>query len=153
MPAGMPLRSRRRSSHIAAPSRELSIDAFERAERRRVGEQNLTLEEFIAYGRWFQRSAVPDVDPRRVEAITRVDGCFGVHLADGAELVASRVVVAAGLSPFISCPEPFASLPSGRWSHAYDHDDLATFAGRRVAVIGSGQSALECAALLHEAGA
>src|SRR6185437_7535375 len=38
-------------------------------------------------------------------------------------------------------------------SHAYDHDDLGGFAGRHVAVIGSGQSALECAALLRERGA
>jgi hypothetical protein len=38
-------------------------------------------------------------------------------------------------------------------SHAYDHADLGRFAGRRVAVIGSGQSALECAALLHESDA
>jgi hypothetical protein len=38
-------------------------------------------------------------------------------------------------------------------SHSSQHHDLAQFAGRRVAVIGAGQSALETAALLHEAGA
>ena len=51
------------------------------------------------------------------------------------------------------CPEPFASLPRAVRSHSYEHADLAGFAGLRTAVIGSGQSALESAALLREAGA
>lgn len=38
-------------------------------------------------------------------------------------------------------------------SHTSHHTDLSRYAGRRVAVIGGGQSALESAALLHEAGA
>jgi thioredoxin reductase len=42
---------------------------------------------------------------------------------------------------------------AGRVSHASRHADLSTFAGRSVAVIGAGQSALESAVLLREAGA
>src|SRR4051812_1961619 len=38
-------------------------------------------------------------------------------------------------------------------SHTADHRDLSRFSGRRVLVVGGGQSALESAALLHEAGA
>jgi hypothetical protein len=38
-------------------------------------------------------------------------------------------------------------------THSFDHADLSTFAGRRVAVVGAGQSALESAALLREGGA
>jgi cation diffusion facilitator CzcD-associated flavoprotein CzcO len=38
-------------------------------------------------------------------------------------------------------------------SHSSQHGSLAGFGGARVAVIGAGQSALETAALLHEAGA
>jgi hypothetical protein len=153
MPAGMLLRSRRRSSHIADPHQELTIDEYERAEGTRVSHPSITLEEFIGYGRWFQRRAVPDVDTRRVTSVCRRDGGFRVALEDGEELDAARVVVAAGLAPFRNCPEPFAALPPSVRSHAYDHDDLSGFAGLRTAVIGSGQSALESAALLHEAGA
>ena len=153
MPAGMLLRSRRRSTHISDPRQELTIDAYERAEGRRVGHPNLTLQEFIDYGSWFQRRAAPDVDPRKVTEVARRNGGFQVTLADGERLDASRVIVAAGLSPFMYRPEAFADLPSSACSHAYEHADLTGFAGRRVTVIGSGQSALECAALLHEAGA
>ena len=154
MPAGMLLRSRRRSSHIADPRLELTIDAYERAQQTRVSNPTITLEEFVEYGRWFQRTAVPDVDPRRVTSIVR-DGAaaFRVTVDGGEEVAASRVIVAAGLSPFMNCPEPFASLPAAVRSHSYEHADLAGFAGMRTAVIGSGQSALESAALVHEAGA
>jgi len=153
MPAGMLLRSRRRSSHIADPHQELTIDAYERTTGVRVSDPTITLEQFVEYGRWFQRTAVPDVDRRRIVEIGRDGGVFRVRVDDGDELAASRVVVAAGLSPFLNCPEPFASLPAAVRSHSYEHSDLAGFAGLRTAVIGSGQSALESAALLHEAGA
>ena len=69
MPAGMLLRSRRRSSHIADPRQALTIGAYERASGSRVSDPTITLEEFVDYGRWFQRTAVPDVDPRRVTAV------------------------------------------------------------------------------------
>jgi FAD-dependent urate hydroxylase len=153
MPAGMLLRSRRRSTHISDPRQDLTIDQYERAEGTRVSHPNLTLGEFIDYARWFQRRAVPDLDGRKVTEVARSDGSFRVTLTGGERLEASRVIVAAGLSPFIYRPEPFGELPASGCSHAYEHSDLAGFAGRRVAVIGSGQSALESAALLHEAGA
>ena len=150
MPEGMLLRSRRRSSNISDPHRALTIADYERAEGRALRSPTLTREQFIDYGRWFARQVVPEVDPRRVSSVARDRAGFRLRLQDGEELAASRVVVAAGLVPFIYRPEPFAALPSAVVSHAYDHEDLGGFAGRRVAVIGSGQSALECAALLHE---
>ncbi len=153
MPAGMLLRSRRRSSHIADPRQQLTIGAYERASGLRVSDPTITLEEFVDYGRWFQRTAVPDVDPSRVTAVARDGDAFVVQIDSGEEIAASRVIVAAGLSPFMDRPEPFASLPAAVCSHSYEHADLGVFAGLRTAVIGSGQSALESAALLHEAGA
>jgi FAD-dependent urate hydroxylase len=153
MPAGMLLRSRRRSSHIADPHQELTIDAYEGALGAQVSSPMIKLEEFIDYGRWFQRTAVPDVDTRRVTDVARRGDAFRVTLDDGEEVNASRVIVAAGLSPFVHRPEPFAALGDGLVSHSYEHAELAEFAGLRTAVIGAGQSALESAALLHEEGA
>ena len=149
----MLLRSRRRSSNIADPDRKLTIADYERSEGRALRSPTLTRDQFIDYGRWFARQVAPDIDNRRVSAVARAAGGFRLRLADGEELAASRLIVAAGLVPFMYCPEPFASLSASVMSHAYDHDTLAGLAGRRVAVIGSGQSALECAALLHENGA
>lgn len=153
MPEGMLLRSRRRSSNIADPARALTIADYERAAGRALRSPTLTREQFIDYGRWFAQQVVPEIDTRRVSSVARDGARFRLRLADGEELAASRVIVAAGLVPFMYRPEPFAALSPAVMSHAYDHDSLDGFAGRRVAVIGSGQSALECAALLHERGA
>jgi cation diffusion facilitator CzcD-associated flavoprotein CzcO/predicted ATP-grasp superfamily ATP-dependent carboligase len=153
MPEGMILRSRKRSSHIADPERALTIDHFQAAEGRQVRTPSLLLEEFVDYGLWYQRQAVPDLDTRKVERVERQHGAFHLELGDGSELMADRVVVAAGLAPFGYRPEPFASLPTAVASHSSDHRDLGGFAGRRVLVVGGGQSALESAALLAERGA
>lgn len=153
MPEGMILRSRRRATHIADPHRQLTIDQFERSTGRTCPGASLTLEEFIDYGTWFQQRAVPDLDQRMVERVARDGRTFMVTLADGEQVAASRVVVAAGLGTFAWRPPPFAPLPRSHVSHASDHEDLGAFAGRRVAVIGGGQSALESAALLNERGA
>jgi cation diffusion facilitator CzcD-associated flavoprotein CzcO len=152
MPAGMILRSRHRATHIADPHRELTIDQYERSEGRTVRDPAL-LEEFIDYGMWFQRRAVPDLDTRIVRSVAGEDGSFQVRLEDGDEVEAGRVVVAAGLAAFASRPAPFASLPRSLVSHCSEHEDLGALAGGRLAVIGSGQSALESAALLRERGA
>jgi predicted ATP-grasp superfamily ATP-dependent carboligase len=153
MPAGMLLRSRWRSSHIAAPGRTLTLDEYVRSQKRRIGEPRLRREEFIDYGRWYARRAVPRLDGRKVAKLALRHGDFRLRLSDGEELQASRVVVAAGLAPFRHVPAQFVQLPPDRCSHVYDHADLSGFSGRRVAVVGAGQSALECAALLHECGA
>jgi cation diffusion facilitator CzcD-associated flavoprotein CzcO len=50
-------------------------------------------------------------------------------------------------------PPVFRGRPAEEVSHASAHRDLSVFQGRRVLVIGAGQSALESAALLAESGA
>jgi cation diffusion facilitator CzcD-associated flavoprotein CzcO len=152
MPVGMLLRSPREASHIADPRSELTLDHYEAS----IGEaptRPVPLERFIAYGRWFQERAVPELDRRKIVRVHGAPGGFKLELEDGAELLAGRVVLAGGIAPFAWRPAEFAGLPSELASHASEHDDLSPFGGRRVIVVGGGQSALESAALLHERGA
>jgi len=74
-------------------------------------------------------------------------------MADGRSIKASRVVVASGVSSFACIPNFARSLPASLASHTQEHSDFSQFSGKKVIVVGSGQSALESAALLHEAGA
>jgi cation diffusion facilitator CzcD-associated flavoprotein CzcO len=152
MPKGMLLRSPWGASHISDPRWALSLDAYERGKGISLS-RPVPLADFVAYGHWFQQHAVPEVDPRRVERIDAVDGGLQVTLEDGESMDARRVVVAGGIAPFVSRPAEFDDLPRELATHSSEHADLTPFAGRRVAVVGGGQSAFECAVLLHEAGA
>jgi hypothetical protein len=152
MPPGMFLRSNRSATNMIENQGPHSLDAFAAATGTTITEP-VPLETFIAYGDWVQQSAVADVDRRMVADVSRRDGGFAVRLDDGEELTARRVVIAGGIAPFTWRPPAFDSLPASLASHTSDHTDLSGFAGRAVAIIGGGQSALESAALLAEQGA
>src|ERR1700737_4894721 len=94
---------------------------------------------------------VPDLDRREIASISRNNKGFAIKIEDGELLHSQRVVIAAGIGPFQRIPDEFASLPPTQVSHCYQGCDVKSFSGKRVAVIGAGQSALECAALLQEA--
>jgi hypothetical protein len=151
MPAGMYLRSHPMASHIADPKQELTLDAYYRQNGGHVPKP-VPLESFVDYGRWYQRHAVPDVEQRHVQSVEVHPGGFKLRLADGEELVAKRVVLATGIGAFTSRPKEFDGLPAALASHTSEHNDLRKFKGQQIAVIGAGQSALESAALLKEAG-
>ena len=152
MPRQMLLRSRRCASHIADPTQALTIDEYEKSAGTKLSEP-IDIESYIGYADWFCRIAAPGVDQRRVQQLDSMDGGFSLRLDDGEEIAVDRVVVAAGLEPFAWRPSPLGDLPRELVSHTSDHEDLATFAGKRVVVVGAGQSALESAAILHETGA
>jgi len=102
---------------------------------------------------WFQQTNVPWVEPVDVAHVAGQADRFKVTLADGENLVADRVIVAIGLTCFAYVPPAIASLPPALAVHTSQITNFAAFKGRDVAVIGAGQSALEAAAILHEAGA
>lgn len=152
MPKGMLLRSPRAASNISAPGRRLSLSEFER-EHGLEPLEPLPLETFVDYGSWFQRQTLSSCDERAVRLLERENGGFRLTLDDGDSLVARAAVVAAGVGPFAWRPPEFARLSSEYVSHSVDHADLSCFRGRKVLVVGGGQSAVESAALLHEGGA
>lgn len=96
MPRGMLMRSPWRATHFSDPNGAWSLDAY--ASTHGIDpSQHLSLEKFLAYGEWFQRSAVPDVDRRTVEVLEATGKGFGLRLSDGESVYANRVVIATGL--------------------------------------------------------
>ena len=140
------------ASNLSDPKGELSLDAFRADSGGQFGAP-VPLEQFVAYGRWFQARAVPEVDRRHVTRVESASGTFRLTSADSTQVAARRLVVAAGIAAFPRAPAPFRELPSNLVSHTSEHRDLSQFAGKRVMVIGAGQRAPESAALLHEVGA
>jgi cation diffusion facilitator CzcD-associated flavoprotein CzcO len=156
MPIGMNLKSEGFASNLSDPRGEHTLARFCResgVEYRDVG-LPVSLDVFTAYGRSFQERLVSGLDPRRVELVREAGrGGFELRLQDGQTLRSRRVVVATGLLGCIHIPDELAGLPPERAIHAYDLKDPGEERGRELAVIGAGQSALESAVLLYEAGA
>lgn len=154
-PSGMFLKSEPYGSDFAAPVSGYDVEAFSKSHAldyiHRLGP--LSLDRFLDYADWYIAQLVPEVRDDRVTAVVPTDGGFMVTLADGESARFRRVVVATGVRPYAHIPGELAGLPSDLVTHSTDHHRLEDFSGRRVAVVGAGQSALETAALLHEAGA
>lgn len=162
MPAGMLLKSTPIASNIDAPQPGHDLIDFcaEAGIRRYESDWDLIpVEDFAAYGQWFARRLVPELEQTRVVSVDRTGSDFSLKLDSGEQFRARAVVVATGLSGLARIPrELAAAVPdgpsaSGPVSHAVQHRDLSAFAGKNVVVVGAGQSALENAVLLSEAGA
>jgi hypothetical protein len=151
MPAGMLLRSPREASTISDPGSNLTLEAYEEASQT-APVKRVAWETFVNYGRWFSGQLEIATDPRNVIAVDSHRNGFRLTLPKGDFCDSRRVIVAAGIGPFKKTPKQFQELSAARASHCYEGRTLGKL-GRRVAVIGAGQSALESAALLREAGA
>jgi thioredoxin reductase len=137
------LKSTLNASSISAPVAGFRLTDFfdELGEQRpalSLGEK-VPIAPFIEYGLWFRDHLVPDVEEKEVCSIQAAGDGFRVTLGYVPEQLAALVPDGP------ACDAPV--------SHSSQHRDFAALAGRRVAVIGAGQSALESAALCHEAGA
>ena len=155
MPKGMLLRSPWEGSNIGDPEDALTLDRYA-ADRQFPRPKLLPLDEFVRYGQWFQARAVPNLDERTVTTVDRTGAGFRLTLEDG-EPVA--LCPAAWSSRPASARSPIARSRSHRCRPSWRptpcdpvNRDLDRFRGRHVTIVGAGQSALESAALLHEAG-
>ena len=164
MPIGMFLKSTALDSSIGSPHQKMGIGDWCAAAGvepydKDGAEIPIPVADFIEYGRWFQEREVSELEQEQVAGITRVASGFEVELTSGERFWSATVVVAVGTAPFAYVPPELRAAGSeaewacGRISHSSDHHDLSGFSGKTVAVIGRGQSALETAVLLHEAGA
>jgi FAD-dependent urate hydroxylase len=150
MPEGMLLRSPRVASNLSDPDRAFTLEAYEMASSKESCAP-LPLDTFVEYGRWFRHQLGSGLDERGVLRVDRDHPGFRITLEDGEEIRFRTVIVAAGIGPFKKTPEVFREFSASHITHCYEGRDVRRFAGERVAVIGGGQSALESAALLHEA--
>ncbi|MFJ2744356.1 FAD-dependent oxidoreductase [Streptomyces sp. NPDC087440] len=162
MPAGMLLKSTPAASNIDAPQPGHDLIDFcaEAGVRRYESDWDIVpVEDFAAYGQWFAERLVPELEQVKVVSVDRSGSQFAVKLDSGEQFRARAVVVASGLSGLARMPRELMAAavdgPSatGPISHAAQHRDLSVFADKDVLVVGAGQSALENAVLMAEAGA
>jgi cation diffusion facilitator CzcD-associated flavoprotein CzcO len=156
MPKGMLLKSEPFASNLWDPLRANTLETFCRKKRLPYLPTGwpVPIDLFLDYAAWFQErtGASPNGS-----TVTRIDigeaGLFSLTTADDRQWTARNVVIATGHMPFMHIPEPLRELPDNLLAHTAQLHDLSRFSGRVVTVVGAGQSALESAALLLEAGA
>jgi lysine/ornithine N-monooxygenase len=155
MPKGMQLKSDGFATSLYDPGRTFTFERYCRERKIPYADLGIPprLEDFVDYGRAFQRKLVPHLEESIVKSLEHEDTHYRLKLESGVECTARAVVVAAGISHFAILPKAFADLPGGLVTHTSEHSDLSAFKGRKVAVIGAGASAADIAGLLHEAGA
>jgi thioredoxin reductase len=155
MPSGMRLKSEGFASTLYDPRGEYPLSRYCREHAIPYADTGLPVARhtFAEYGQEFARRYVPMLEDRVVTALRPRSGYFDLDTADGQTLSARRVVCAVGISHYAHVAPILSTLPSTLLSHSSTHHDLNAFKGRKVAVIGGGASAADCAALLAEAGA
>src|SRR5579871_3030656 len=150
MPKRMLLKSEGFASNLSAPIEQSTLKHYCRANGIPYEDTAVPvpIDTFIAYGVWFQKQYVPELERAEVARL-RADGDrFSLELNDGSRCLARSVVVAVGLTHFAYLPEVFGGLPRERVTHSSEHRDLSRFKGAKVLVVGSGASAIDVAAEL-----
>jgi cation diffusion facilitator CzcD-associated flavoprotein CzcO len=151
MPPGLNLKSLAFATSVYVPQHGHTFPEWCRAAGLEDHEP-CTMESFAAYGMEMQRRFVPDLDTAEVTRVAGGDGRFELTTANGDRLRSRRVVLATGLTHFARLPDSLRGLPPELASHSSDHRTYVPFAGKSVAVIGAGASAVEAAVLVREAG-
>jgi cation diffusion facilitator CzcD-associated flavoprotein CzcO len=153
MPKGMKLKSDGFASNIYDPENAFTLGQFcaERGIAYADAGLPVNLETFVAYGLAFKERMLPEFEDKQVISLDRAPEGFVLGLDNGETVNARQVILAVGITHFEYVPANLASLPSEFISHSFRHADPAVFKGRRVVVIGGGASAIDLAALLHEA--
>jgi len=154
MPRGMLLKSDGFATSLYDPGHTFTFERYCRERNIPYADLGVPprLEDFIDYGRAFQRKLVPQLEEVMIKSLEHVGSCYRLRFETGAHCTARAVVVAAGISHFAALPATISNLPRNLVTHTSEHNDLRAFKGRKVGVIGAGASAADVAALLHEAG-
>src|ERR1700675_545360 len=155
MPKGMTLKSDGFASNIYDPDREFTLGRFCAEHGIEYSDAGIPvrLETFSAYGLAFRQRILPELEDKLLVSLDRAREGFLLRFEDGEMVTAKRVVLAVGITHFEYTPENLAHLPLEFLSHSFRHADPELFRGRSVVVIGGGASAIDLAAVLHEAGA
>ncbi|MGI2295943.1 NAD(P)-binding domain-containing protein [Paenibacillus sp. GXUN7292] len=152
MPQNMFIRTPYELVQFPHPQNKLTIQQF-------AQEKGIALSDplprpiFVDYALWYAEKSGVGFTPELVTSIHKESKHFVVKTDNGTTHEAKNVVIATGIQQFIYLPEVFQNISSELVTHALGYSDFNHFNGQRVAVIGSGQSAWEAAALLYEANA
>jgi FAD-dependent urate hydroxylase len=151
MPRGLNLKSLAFATNISVPQPGCSFPEWCRQQGLEDHEP-CSMESYTAYGMAMQHRFVPDLEAAEVAQVRSAgEHRFELTLATGEVLYARNVISATGLSGLAYTPDLLTRLRN-RVAHTFTLHSYDQFAGKEVAVVGAGASAIEAGALVHEAG-
>jgi len=155
MPVGMMLKSDGFASNLYDPASALTLRDYCAEKGLPYADVGIPVprETFVAYGLEFQKRFVPDLEQTTIMAVQQSDKGFQLKTSQGETVRARKVILAVGITHFSYLPPFLGDLSQQFVTHTHQHNDLSSFEGKRVAVIGAGASAVDIAALLNECGA
>ncbi|HEX6772760.1 MAG TPA: NAD(P)-binding domain-containing protein [Acidobacteriaceae bacterium] len=155
MPVGMLLKSDGFASNLSDPHGEFTLERYcaENSIPYATMGAPVHLSTFAGYGQEFQRRVVPQVEEAMLTRLERGEDGFLLTLDTGETFAARKVVLAVGITHYAYVPPVLHTLPKEVLRHSSEAARPAEFAGKEVAIVGGGASAIDLAALLHEAGA
>jgi len=151
MPKGMLLRSYWWATNLSDPQNKFGLERYLNEQGQETFDP-VPGDTIADYGLWFQKHAVPNVDETFIQTIERKGEQFEVTLVDGRVITCTSVVMAPGLQPYVYRAPEYDHLPKELVSHTAIHRTFDELAGKKVAMIGGGQSAMESSALAYESG-
>jgi thioredoxin reductase len=155
MPKGMHLKSAGLSATLFDPEHKFSLKDYCRQNNIPYEDEGLpiSLELFTKYGMAFQQQFAPHLEEAKVLRLEKLRDGFELTLDNGDQFTSAKVILAVGIDYFRYTPAVLTALHPQHYSHSSQHHELSHFAGKKVAIIGSGSSAIDMAVLLNEVGA
>ncbi|MEH6937517.1 NAD(P)-binding domain-containing protein [Bacillus sp. JJ664] len=108
---------------------------------------------FVEYANWFSEKAGIEFTTELITNVEKKDEFFEVTSESGDLYLTKNVIVATGVEHYKYLPEFLIKFPTHLVSHTSGYTDFSKFKGKKVVVLGSGQSAWEAAGLLYRDGA
>ncbi|MCM3630000.1 NAD(P)-binding domain-containing protein [Paenibacillus glycanilyticus] len=150
MPQNMYIRTPHDLVSFSYPEGNYTIQQFAE-ETRTILESPLPRTVFVRYAFWFAERAGIQFTTELVRNLSHNGQYYTITAESGDKVEAKNVVIATGVKDFQYIPSLYSDLPRSHVSHTLGITSFDKFRGKDVIVVGSGQSAWEAAALLHQA--
>ena len=137
------LRSEMATSEIAHPQNAYSIQVFRRQNGLDTGRasERIKVSEYRKYIEWVLAAIPYNIQVEYLSNLTRRGDHFQAELESGDILEAKQVVIATGVAHHLNIPVEFSEARSV--IHSYYTREIEALHGKKVLVVGAGQSAAE----------
>jgi FAD-dependent urate hydroxylase len=152
MPQDMFIRTPHEFVSFSDPKDELTIQQYSEETGTQLATP-LPRPIFVDYANWFAQRAGIEFTTQLITKVEHKDGHYEVTSDNGKIYTTKNVIVATGVEHYKYLPDFLIEFPSNLVTHTSGYTSFSQFKGKKVVVLGSGQSAWEAAGLLHREGA